>query len=132
MNELAKTTANDFLIDSIKRAIAIEQSEILALGRLSQSPGDYFAKSEVSVRSIASHWSKFISQPDIALCHPQQLEQACQQFTEYLETKKPYKQCGTKDIHEPIMCYVSDKLLEMAFKGGWLASDSVKRGVHNM
>lgn len=132
MNEIALLIPNDTIIKDIERARAIEQSELSALDRLSQSTGDYFAYSEVSVRSIASHWSKFLNQPDIAFSHPQQLEQACHQFTDYLEGKKPYSQTGTKDIQEPIKCYVADKLLEIAYKGGWLASEKVKRGVHNI
>jgi hypothetical protein len=132
MNEIAILIPNETLIKDIERARAIEQSELLALDRLSQSTGDYFAHSEVSVRSIASHWSKFINQPDIAFSHPQQLEQACHQFMDYLESKKPYSQSGLKDIQEPVKRYVADKLLEIAFKGGWLASEKVKRGVHNI
>ena len=132
MNEIATLIPNDTLIKDIERARAIEQSELSALDRLSQSTGDYFANSEVSVRSIASHWSKFIIQPDSAFSHPQQLEQACYQFTAYLESKKPYSQSGTMDIQEPVKRYVADKLLEIAFKGGWLASEKVKRGVHNI
>lgn len=101
MNEII-LMANETLRKDIERARAIEQSELSALDRLSQSTGDYFVGSEVSVRSIASHWSKFIEQPDIAFSHPQQLGQACQQFIDYLETKKPYQQKGTQAILEPV------------------------------
>ena len=132
MNEMTIIIPNDTLIKDIERARAIEQSELSALDRLSQSTGDYFVGSDVSVRSIASHWSKFIVQPDIAFSHPQQLEQACYRFTDYLESKKPYNQSGTANIQEPIGRYVSDKLLSIAFKGGWLASEKVKRGVNNI
>jgi len=132
MNAILTLIPNETLIKDIERARAIEQSELSALDRLSQTTGDYFIDSEVSVRSIASHWSKFIEQPDIAFSHPQQLEQACLQFTEYLETKKLYTKNGTMDIQEPIRRYVSDKLLQIAFKGGWLASEKVKRGVNNV
>jgi|GEM_PF-2576394 hypothetical protein len=132
MNELTILIPNETLIKDIERARAIEQSELSALDRLSQATGDYFEGSDVSVKSIASHWAKFIVQPDIAFSHPQQLAQACQQFTEYLETKKPYNQNGTKDIQEPVSRYVSDKLLQIAFKGGWLASEKVKGGVNNI
>jgi hypothetical protein len=132
VSELSILNPNETLIRDIERARVIEQSELAALDRLSQSTGDYFVGTDVSVRSIASHWSKFIIQPDIAFSHPQQLEQACQQFTHYLETKKPYHQSGTEAIQEPVRRYVSDKLLCMAFKGGWLASEKVKRGVNNI
>lgn len=132
MNTITIVLPNEALIRDIERARAIEQSELSALGRLSQATGDYFVGSEVSVRSIASHWSKFIEQPDIVFSHPQQLEQACLQFTDYLETKKPYSQNGTTNIQEPVSRYVSDKLLQIAFKGGWLASEKVKRGVNNI
>lgn len=132
MNELSMLIPNEALVKDIERARAVEQSELSALDRLSQATGDYFINSEVSVRSIASHWSKFINQPDIAFSHPLQLEQACQQFSDYLETKKPYSQSGTKAIQESISRYVSDKLLEIAFKSGWLASEKVKRGVNNI
>jgi len=132
MNAILTLIPNETLIKDIERARAIEQSELSALDRLSQTTGDYFIDSEVSVRSIASHWSKFIEQPDIAFSHPQQLEEACLQFIEYLETKKPYNKNGTMDIQEPIRRYVSDRLLQIAFKGGWLASEKVKRGVNNV
>jgi hypothetical protein len=132
VNEITILNPNETLIKDIERARAIEQSELSALDRLSQSTGDYFVGCDVSVMSIASHWSKFMKQPDIAFSHPQQLEEACLKFTEYLETKKPYHRIGTKDIQEPVRRYVSDKLLCMAFKGGWLASEKVKRGVNNI
>ena len=132
MNAILTLMPNETIIKDIERARAIEQSELSALDRLGQTTGDYFIDSEVSVRSIASHWSKFIQQPDNAFSHPQQLEQACLQFLEYLETKNPYNKNGTMDIQEPIRRYVSDKLLQIAFKGGWLASEKVKRGVNNV
>ena len=105
MNEITTLIPNDTLIKDIERARAIEQSELLALDRLSQTTGDYFAHSDVSVRSIASHWSKFIIQPDIVFSHPQQLDQASHQFMDYLESKKPYSQSGTKEIQEPVKDY---------------------------
>jgi hypothetical protein len=132
MNALLTLLPNDTLIKDIERARAIEQSELSALDRLSQTTGDYFIDSEVSVRSIASHWCKFIEQADVAFSHPQQLDQACLQFTEYLETKKPYKETGLNDSQTPVYRYVSDRLLQIAFKCGWLASEKVRRGVNNI
>ena len=90
MNALLTLIPNDTLIKDIERARAIEQSELSALDRLSQTTGDYFIDSELSVRSIASHWSKFIEQLDVSFSHPQQLDEAWLQFMAYLETKKPY------------------------------------------
>ena len=132
MNALLTLIPNETIIRDIERARAIEQSELSALDRLRPKTGDYFIKSEVSVNSIASHWSKFITQPDIAFSHPQQLEQACLEFTEYLESKKPFNQKGTIDIQGPICLYVSDRLLVIAFRGGWLASEKVKQGIHDV
>ncbi len=132
MNELlaGQLTNNEIISTGIDRAAAIALSELMALKNLSQSTGDYFADSEVSVRSIAKHWSNFLKQPDMVFSHPQQLEQAYHQFSEYLESKKPYNQSGIKDIQEPVKFYVADKLLEIAFKGGWLTSGKVKRDVN--
>ena len=132
MKTLLTLIQKNTLIKDIERARAIEQSELSALDRLRPKTGDYFTKSEVSVNSIASHWSKFIAQPDIAFSHPQQLEQACLEFTEYLESKKPFNQKGTIDIQGPICLYVSDRLLVIAFRGGWLASEKVKQGIHDV
>jgi hypothetical protein len=131
MNALLTLKPKGTLIKDIERARAIEQSELLALDRLRPKIGDYFTKSEVSVNSIASHWSKFIAQPDIAFSHPQQLEQACLEFTKYLESKKPFNQNGTIDIQGPVCLYVSDRLLAIAFRDGWLGSEKVKQGIHN-
>ena len=61
MNEIATLIPNETLIKDIERARAIEQSELLDLDRLSQSTGDYFAHSEVSVRSIATPSAMFLS-----------------------------------------------------------------------
>ncbi|WAK03158.1 hypothetical protein [Methylobacter sp. YRD-M1] len=132
MKEITTLMPNDTLMQDIERARAIEQSELLALDRLSESIGDYFINSEVSVRSIASHCSRFMAQPDITFSHPIQLEQACQQFIDYLKTKKPYSQNGIEVTREPIRRYVSDKLLEIAFKRGLLASVKVKREVDKL
>lgn len=131
MNALLTLIPNETIIRDIERARAIEQSELSALDRLRPKTGDYFIKSEVSVNSIASHWSKFITQPDIAFSHPQQLEQACLEFTKYLESKKPYNKNGTIDIQGPLCLYVSDRLLAIAFRDGWLGSEKVKQGIHN-
>ena len=132
MNELlaGQLTNNEIISAGIGRAAVLELSELMALKNLSQSTSDYFEGSEVSVRSIAKHWSNFIKQPDMVFSHPQHLEQACHQFLDYLESKKPYSQRGTKDIQEPVKFYVADKLLEIAFKGGWLTSGKVKRDVN--
>jgi hypothetical protein len=134
MNELiaAPLTNYEMIITGIERAKAIEQSELMALENLRQSTGDYFTNSETSVRSIASHWSRFIKQDYISYCHPQQLEQAYSKFIEYLEGKKPYSENGNDDYQEPVRRYVSDKLLEIASKGDWLTSEKVKREVYSV
>lgn len=132
MNELLATplTNNETIIAGIGRAKAIEQSELRALENFRQLPGAYFVDTEVLVRSIAKHWSNFMKQPDIVFSHPQQLDQAFHQFMIYLESKKPYNQIDTKDMQVPVKYYVADKLLEIAFKGGWLTSEKVKRDVN--
>lgn len=132
MNALLTLIPNDTLIKDIERARAIEQSELSALDRLSQTTGDYFIDSEVSVRSIASHWSKFIEQLDVSFSHPQQLDEAWLQFMAYLETKKPYKENGLNNSQNAVYRYVSDRLLQIAFNYGWLASERVRRGVNNI
>lgn len=47
MNALLTLIPNDTLIKDIERARAIEQSELSALDRLSQTTGDYFIDSEL-------------------------------------------------------------------------------------
>jgi hypothetical protein len=132
MNELlaAPLTNNETILAGIARAKAIEKSELMALENFSQSTGAYFEGTEVSVRSIAKHWSNFMKQPGILFCHPQQLDEAFHQFMIYLKSRKTYSQSGANDIQVSIKLYVNDKLLEIAFKGGWLTSEKVKQEVN--
>ena len=132
MNEIttAPLTHNEMIITGIERAKAIELSELMSSENMNRNTGDYFVNSEIGVKSIASHWSKFIKQDGINFTHPQQLEQAYSKFVEYLASKKPYSKNDYD--YEPVRFYVADKLLEVAFNNGLLTSQRAKQDVSSV
>lgn len=129
-----KTTLilSDILMEGIERIKAIEPSELGALSYLCSSTGDYFKNSDISVKSIAAHWARFIKLPSSAFIHPLQLEEAVDQFLYYLAGKKPYRQRGVQDMRESIKRFVADRLLQIAFEKDCLVSARVTRRVESV